>query len=105
MALGTAPTRDAGIPETSRTEIEKAKRHSVLGAVDDLDHHRQILGQAKDTRRVQAARTAEADRAAQHGRPRQVQLPRLEDDGLVQRLAPMAVVLSDEDAQQRGVLG
>src|SRR5689334_25270523 len=44
---------------------------------------------------------AEAHRAAQHRGAGQMQLARLEHDGLVERPAVGLVVLADEDAEQR----
>src|SRR6185503_15499221 len=70
-------------------------------AVDDLDDDRQILGEALDLGGVQAARMAKAHRAAQHRGAGEMLRPRLEDDRLIERQMLMAVVLADEDAQQR----
>ncbi len=46
--------------------------------VDDLDHERQIFGEAQDLRRVQAAGVPESHRAAQHGRAAEMHLAGLQ---------------------------
>src|SRR5579883_1685940 len=55
---------------------ETARHHGVerrekaldpLLAVDDLDHHGEVFGEAKDLRRVETARMTKAHGPAQHG--------------------------------------
>jgi hypothetical protein len=56
-------------------------------------------GKSSDKRRifaVQAARMAEAHRAAQHGGTGELELTRLQDDGFVQRLMAAPVILTYE---------
>src|SRR5262249_40813121 len=91
---------------------EPARHHLVedgqegvdrLLRVYDLDDHRQVLGEAQDLGRMDAARMAESDVAAQHRGAAQVHFPRLEHDRFVQRPALVLVVLAEEDAEQDGV--
>src|SRR5690242_8392885 len=77
----------------------------LLRAVDDLDDQRQVAGEAQDLGAVQMARMAKAQTAAQHGGAGDVRLARLEHDCLVERLAVVAIVLADEDAQKLRLLG
>jgi hypothetical protein len=76
------------------------ERIDLVRAVDDLDHERQILGEAQDLGRVQMARMAEAHR---DGRAGKAHLARFQHDRLVERLTASLVVLADEDAEQRRV--
>src|SRR5262245_61308712 len=73
--------------------------------VDDLDHHRQVLRQTQELGSVEAARMTEADRAAQHGRAREVQLACLQHDRFIEREVAEPVVLTKKDSQQCGVAG
>jgi hypothetical protein len=79
------------------------ERIDLVRAVDDLDHERQILGEAQDLGRVQMARMAEAHRSAQDGRAGKAHLARFQHDRLVEWLTASLVVLADEDAEQRRV--
>ena len=74
------------------------------GVVDDLDDHRQVLRQAQDLGRVDAAVGAVAEVAAQHGGAGEVPLARRLHDRLVERLVVIAVAVADEDSQQLGAL-
>src|ERR1700680_2149416 len=71
--------------------------------VDDLNHDRQILREAQDLRRMNTARMAESDMAAQDGCATEVHLPRLQDNRLMKRKTLKSVVLSEKDAEQDGL--
>ena len=78
-------------------------RHDLLDAlrrVDDLDHHRHVLGEAEDPRGVEVRVGAEALDAAQHGCTGKTLRPDALDDRLVERLAVPRVRLADEEPQE-----
>src|SRR5271166_989117 len=79
------------------------KRFDLVLGVDDLDDERQVLAHIEDFGRVKPSRMAEAHRAAQHSRPREMCLARLEDDRLVKRPMMKFRVFAYEDAQEHGV--
>src|ERR1019366_10395269 len=71
-------------------EGHEARRHQLLElghegvylllAVHNLDDEREVVGEAQDLARVEPARLAVAKHATDHGRAREVHLPRLEHD-------------------------
>src|SRR3954465_1770900 len=71
-----------------------------LRSVDHLDHDGEVVREAKDPSRMQVALRAKALDTAEDRRTREALLAQHLDDRLVERLAPMAVRLADEDAKQ-----
>ena len=71
--------------------------------IDDLDHERQIFGEAQDFRGVQAAGVPESHGAAQHGRAAEMHFASLQDQGFVERPALPVVVFAQEDSKQNRV--
>lgn len=71
--------------------------------IDDLDHHRQILGKAQDLGRMNVARMTKADMASQHSRSAKMHLPSFQYDSLMQRQTLKLGVFSEEDTEQDSV--
>ncbi len=72
----------------------------LVGAIDDLDNHGQIAGQLQELGGVHAAIGAEAHGPAQDRGAGQAQLPRLHDNGPVQRLSLPLIRFADENPQE-----
>src|SRR5579871_2374888 len=81
----------------------RQERIDLLLRVDDLDHDRQVLGEAQDLGRVDVARMPEPDVPTQHRGAAELHFPGLEHDRLIERQALEFVVLAEEDAEQDGV--
>src|SRR5271166_3845153 len=77
----------------------RQERLDRLLVIDNLDDERQVLGEAQDLRRVQAARLAETHRSAQDRGAGEAGASRGHDDRLIERAALKLVVLAEEDAQ------
>lgn len=79
------------------------ERLNLFGQIHDLDDHRRVGGKLEDFCGVHAAGLSEAERAAQHGGAGEMQLAGFHHDGFVKRLVAVAVGVTDENAQQRGI--